>query len=166
MTWPGLTTEAVEKYFRKSIPTEKGHMRQNYQNTISTKVEPSIENDNKEEIIDMMTEVRTNDNFIKIMEETRKVYTDQTGRFPFASSKGNLYIIILYNYDANAILSQPIKSRSQEDIVKGIAKLYKKLKFAGLQPNFHILDNEAPQALKNYLQEQKVKFQLVPPHCH
>jgi hypothetical protein len=38
-----------------------------------------------------------------------QIYTDQTGRFSVVSSKGNKYIMILYDYDSNAILSQPIK---------------------------------------------------------
>jgi hypothetical protein len=33
-----------------------------------------------------------------------QIYTDQTGRFPVISSKGNTYIIVLYEYDSNAIL--------------------------------------------------------------
>ena len=38
-----------------------------------------------------------------------KTYTDQTGRFPYQSSRGNKYIFLLYNYDANAILCEAIK---------------------------------------------------------
>jgi hypothetical protein len=38
-----------------------------------------------------------------------QIYTDQTVRFPVVSSKGNKYVMILYDYDSNAILAQPIK---------------------------------------------------------
>jgi hypothetical protein len=38
-----------------------------------------------------------------------QIYTDQTGRFPVVLSKGNKYIMILYDYGSNAILAQPIK---------------------------------------------------------
>ena len=41
-----------------------------------------------------------------------KIYTDQTGRFPVVSSKGNKYIMVLYDYDSNAILAKPIKDRT------------------------------------------------------
>jgi hypothetical protein len=41
-----------------------------------------------------------------------QIYTDQTGRFPVVSSKGNKYIMILYDYDSNAILAQHIKYRT------------------------------------------------------
>jgi hypothetical protein len=38
-----------------------------------------------------------------------QIYTDQTGRFPMVSIKGDKYIMILYDYGSNAILAQPIK---------------------------------------------------------
>jgi hypothetical protein len=41
--------------------------------------------------------------------DAEKIYTDQTGRFPVISSKGNTYIMVLYEYDGNVILAEPIK---------------------------------------------------------
>jgi hypothetical protein len=34
------------------------------------------------------------------------------------SSKGNKYIMILYDYDSNAILAQPIKDRTAPELLK------------------------------------------------
>ena len=39
------------------------------------------------------------------VEETHKIYTDQTGKYPITSSQGNKYMPIMYVYDANAILA-------------------------------------------------------------
>jgi hypothetical protein len=36
------------------------------------------------------------------------ISTDQAGRFPVKSSKGNSYIMVLYNYDSNGILATTI----------------------------------------------------------
>jgi hypothetical protein len=47
-----------------------------------------------------------------------QIYTDQTGRFPVVSRKGNKYIMILYDYDSNAILAQPIKDRTAPELLK------------------------------------------------
>jgi hypothetical protein len=47
-----------------------------------------------------------------------QIYTDQTGRFPVVSSKGNKYIMILYDYDSNAILAQPIKDRTAAELLR------------------------------------------------
>ena len=43
------------------------------------------------------------------IETIGKVYTDQTGRFPVTSSKGTKYIFVLYSYDTNAILMEPLR---------------------------------------------------------
>ena len=45
----------------------------------------------------------TNLVFLKTMDLTGKMYTDQTGRFPVTSSKGNKYILVAYHYESNAI---------------------------------------------------------------
>jgi hypothetical protein len=37
-----------------------------------------------------------------------QIYTDQTGRFPVVSTKGNKHIMSLYEYDDNAIMSEPL----------------------------------------------------------
>jgi hypothetical protein len=34
-----------------------------------------------------------------------QIYTDQTGCFPVISSKGNVSIMVLYEYDVNAIMA-------------------------------------------------------------
>jgi hypothetical protein len=43
-----------------------------------------------------------------------QIYTDQTGRFPVISSKGNTYIMVLYKYDGNSIMVELIKNRTSE----------------------------------------------------
>lgn len=37
--------------------------------------------------------------------ETLKIYTNQTGRFHITISWGNQYIVVLYDYNTNAILT-------------------------------------------------------------
>ena len=41
-------------------------------------------------------------------------YSDQTERFPLKSSRGNEYIMIMYHFDANAILALPLKINRQK----------------------------------------------------
>ena len=36
----------------------------------------------------------------------------------------------------------------------------------GHKPQLHWLDNEASKALKNFIDEEKTKYQLTPPHIH
>ena len=42
-------------------------------------------------------------------ELTPKSYSDQTGKFPVTSSRGNQYIFILYHFDTNTIHDVPLK---------------------------------------------------------
>jgi hypothetical protein len=43
-----------------------------------------------------------------------KIYIDQTGRFPVISSKGDISIIVLYEYDGNATMAEPIRNNKPE----------------------------------------------------
>jgi len=76
--------------------------------------------------------------------------------------------MVLYDYDSNSIMAVPIKSRTDKAILDGYKVLHTRLCRAGLRPKLQRLDNECSQVLKDYMTEQKVDFQLVPPgvHCH
>ena len=50
--------------------------------------------------------------------ERNTAYTDLTGRFPYMSSRGNQYILVVYDSDSNAILAEPIKTRAAYEIKK------------------------------------------------
>jgi hypothetical protein len=117
-----LTSENVKKYLPKSKATAMGHVNQQRKYTLSTnRVNNAAsqsgtlhkqETDNSDD--------RTHNTFPDIMdinEPTGQIYMDQTGRFPVQSSRGYKYIIILYDHDSNAILAEPMKSRSDHDMI-------------------------------------------------
>jgi hypothetical protein len=95
-----------------------------------------------------------------------KSYSDQTGKFPVQSSRGYNYVMILYHYDSNAILSKPLKTRQAGELTKAWTALHTRLQLNGYAPNLHILDNECSEDLKNAFQKHQVDFQRVPPHVH
>jgi hypothetical protein len=82
------------------------------------------------------------------------------------SSKGNKYIMILYDYDRNVILAQPIKDRTAPELLKPFQVMEQELVALGLKPKLTKLDNEASTLLKMYLHQQNITFQLVPPYSH
>jgi hypothetical protein len=82
------------------------------------------------------------------------------------SSKGNKYIIILYDYDSNAILAQPIKDRTAPELLTAFQVMEQELVARGLKPKLMKLYNEASKLLKMYLHQQNITFQLVPPYSH
>jgi hypothetical protein len=77
-----------------------------------------------------------------------QIYTDQTGRFPVVSSKGNTYIMTLYDYNSNAILAQPIKDFTAPELLKAFQIMEQVLVARGLKPKLMKLDNEASNYLK------------------
>jgi hypothetical protein len=100
-SWPGLIEHAVGKHLSKSKSTTKGHLIQQRQHVRSTKVkdpkviitEPDLDQGIKTQYVYAATI------------DAGQIYTDQTGQFPVVSVKGNKYIMILYDYDSNAILA-------------------------------------------------------------
>ena len=163
-TWPGLTAKRVRKHLDKAIATSKGHMKQIRQGLRSTKQkEPSVMTAPPPNEIEG---ARTGELFCKTVELTGKNYTDQTGRFPVTSSKGSKYVMVAYNYDCNAILAEPIQSRSEASLVRAHQKIHAHLSERGLKPKLIILDNECPSGLKQFFRQQDTEFQLVPPNLH
>jgi hypothetical protein len=98
--------------------------------------------------------------------ETNQIYSDLTGRLPTTSLSGNKYILILYDYDINSILSAPMKNRGDKEMVRAFDLLIQSLIIRGLRPLLERLDNEASLALRNYLTKQGITYQLAPPHIH
>ena len=149
--WPGLNTTVVNKYLGDTAATIKGHLNQKRKSSTSTTQQQPQENKST---------------VIQIIQVPNKTYTDQTGMFPITSSHGNKYIMIMYHCPTNAILAEPIKSRAQEQLVKAFSTMHKVLKNNGHTIDFHILDNEAPPLLLEYLHKEHIKYQKVPPYVH
>jgi hypothetical protein len=95
-----------------------------------------------------------------------QIYTDQTGRFPVISNKGNVSIMVLYEYDGNAITAEPIKNNKAAELLRSFQVMEQTLTARGLKPKLMALDNEASTLLKDYVHDQYINFQLVPPYCH
>jgi hypothetical protein len=161
-SWPGLTEHAVGKHFSKSTSTTKGHLNKQRQNSRTTKIkdakeivtEPDLDHVIKTQLVYAATI------------DAGQIYTDQTRRFPVVSSKGNKYIMILYDYDSNAILAQPIKDKTAPELLKAFQVMEQELVARCLKPKLMKLDNEASKFLKMYLHQQDITFQLVPPYIH
>ena len=58
------------------------------------------------------------------------------------------------------------KEYKQKKKKNGYKTIFEYLTKRGLRPNFQIMDNKCPQSLKDYITEQNITFQLVPPHYH
>ena len=173
-TWPGLTYSNAAKYCPKSEETLKGHMAQTRQGVRSTKVKvkKSENTSSQSQPIDsspdpsaLPTE-RSNEMHIWV-EPISKLYTDDTGRFPIRSRKGNQYIMIAYHCDSNTILTAPFKTKSDKHRIEAYNSIMKRIKARGHKVDLQILDNECSAEYKRVMEEEwNIKFQLVPPEVH
>jgi hypothetical protein len=69
--------------------------------------------------------------------------------------------MILYDYDSNAILAQPIKDLTAPELLKAFQIMEQELVARGLKPKLMKLENEASKLLKAYLHQKDITFKLV-----
>ena len=70
----------------------------------------------------------------------------------------------LYNYDANGILAEAVKSRESASLVEGYDTMYKRLIVAGIKPVIQRLDNEAYEILIKAITDKGLEYQPASPH--
>ena len=82
------------------------------------------------------------------------IYADLTGAFPVNSSRGNKLLYIAYDYDANGILWEPMKSKKYSEMSRVFKTVYEKLEKRGIKLKFHIMDNEASSTVMSWLKKK------------
>jgi hypothetical protein len=96
-----------------------------------------------------------------------QIHSDLTGRFPTTSAKGNTYdVLVLYDYDTNNFLTEPMKIRGDQEMVRAYNKLIQELVDHGFKPRLQRLDNECSSDLRSLRNQHDIQFQLAPPHMH
>ena len=163
-SWPGLSATSVNNLLTPTIATHFGHLRQERQNLQSTQSDidtdffPSSDNPN----------IQTNEIMATItpFKSTKKAFGDLPGKFPFTSSRGHQYFLVIYHYDSNAILVQNLKNRTAPEIKRAYLTIYNMLKTRGSAPDTFILDNETSTLLLNAFECERIQYQLVPPNIH
>ena len=110
---------------------EKEHLDQERSNFQSTKLP---QNDIEEDYFPP-TEVKKTYQVFAVFERTdekkfqpkEKTYSDQTGKFLHMSTRGNQYVFTMYDYDANAILLEPLKSKQSKEIAEVFTTCHNRL---------------------------------------
>ena len=75
------------------------------------------------------------------VEDIRKLYTDDTRRFPVRSLSVNQYIMVAYHCDSSAIIAAPFKSRSDKQRILSCGAIVQQLKNHNMLVELEILDN-------------------------
>ena len=101
-TWPGLIEKLISKYLPESDITAKVHLDQQKQRPAAAAAE---------NVTYLSTKAGENTSkvLLHIFDPTEKNYSDLTGQFPVQSDRGNNCILVAYHYDANNILTTPLK---------------------------------------------------------
>ena len=173
-TWPGLEELSLHRSLKKRMATSMGHLDQERQGLQSTKtlqqiLAEDLSKDVKEDyFLDDTTPEKTNDSIATIIPftESKKGFMDLTGRFPYKSSQGHEYVLVVYDYDSNAILAEPLVSRKGSEIRRGWQTIHNRLKHRGVAPNFYVLDNECSDDLKQTMTNEHVEWQRATPYMH
>ena len=95
LSWPLVNVKNVSKYFPESEETQKGHMKSQLQGVRSTKTQQSTR-------AVPVPIAKQKDIFISLYNPHDTIYTDQTGKFPHASSRGYHYQMIIHEIDGNS----------------------------------------------------------------
>ena len=174
VTWPGLTAERVRQFYPETSATAKGHLDQEHKNLRSTKpaiipLSPSELDNALQDSFPAQDTLKPTHQIMSLIlpfHQPSKAYCDLTGKFPFKSSRGNQYIMVFYNYDANYINAIAIRSRQAAEIKNAFVTHTQTLQQSGVTPDMFILDNEISNDFKNALNKYTITYQLVPPAQH
>ena len=101
--------------------------------------------------------------FLTVLDVTGSIASNQTGRFPVTSNRGNAYV---YIFDPNYIKSVPIRNHSKDELLRAYTKVYAWLTGRGYRPLLHKLDNETSRDIEALVAAKQVKIQYTPPDMH
>jgi hypothetical protein len=163
MGWPMLTARNVQKYYPETIKTAKGHLNQTRKNVRTTKVKATpLETCN----ISHLHGKKVRDVYTQTYMVQETTFSNQTGQFPIWSLCGNKYIMVMVEIGSNPILVEPMKNCKDDKMILAYNTLLLWLKWAGIVPKKHVLDNEVSETMKNHICDTwKLDMELVPPGC-
>ena len=156
-TWPLLTIRNVNKFFLKSEETQKGHMRNQRQGVRSTKKKAEISpltgsSDSAAQIPKEDKEApaieEKKDIFIATYKPREMVFTNQTRKFPHASSRGNNYQMVVHEIEGDSTWVEATKNREEGEMILARWRALKRMQLQGITPRHQVLDNEISEAYK------------------
>ena len=123
-TWPGLTSELIEKHLPKILATAKGHAKLAQNKIRSNRPQDPTPDLPVTSDPPPVTVTRIKTIHITVVEPSYLLATDLTGRFPTISSRGYNYIIVCYIYDTNEIIVRPMKNRSVVEYIRVYQEIF------------------------------------------
>jgi hypothetical protein len=113
-SWPLINVTNVAHYFPKSEETQRGHMCGQRQGVRAT----------KKKTLDVFPNTPTptphgnkKDIFIRIYKLKKKMYSNQTGRFPQVFSLGNKCIMVIHDVNSNSSWAKALKDKTSGKLI-------------------------------------------------
>ena len=106
------------------------------------------------------------DIFISTYKLRDTMFTDQTGKFPHSSSRGNNYQMVIHEIDSNSTWVEPMKNRTEGEMILARRRALTRMHLQGIIPKHQVLDNEISAAYKAEILATDMTYQLVPPDDH
>ena len=125
-------------------------------NTATATSSTATSNDTDDDFLPSLTSppaTRTHQVYADFASTTGQIFSDLTGRFIQASSRGHTDLLVIYDYDSNYIHVEPMTSKSGPAILAAYAKVHALLSSRGLKPALQRLDNEASSALQSFMND-------------
>jgi hypothetical protein len=176
--WPGLTLDAARKHFPDSEETHKGQGWKTPSGLRSTKTKKGPLFDDCDDALGDEQEAQLPLRPVKkektisycipnlADEATQKIWSDQPGRFPKKSSKGNQYIMVLTESNSDIIFIEATKNCSSGEMIWAYQKLINRLHATRIVPKHHILNNKCSDQFKKTIKCNEMTYQLIPPPGH
>ncbi len=74
--------------------------------------------------------------------------------------------MVAIHLDANYIFAEPMKNRTEGEMISAYQKIINRMKAAGLGIKKQVLDNECSTAMKACIKSNGMTHELVPPGQH
>jgi hypothetical protein len=144
--WPGLSVDDVRIHLAKADATVKGNLNQQRQSTLSTQTQAPT----NAPALDPTSTGKTEFIYATII-NYGQIHSDLTGRFPTTSAKGKKYVLVVYDYDTNNVLKEPMKNRGDQEMVRAYNKFIQEGVDHVFKPRLQRLDNECSSDLRSLL---------------
>ena len=144
----GLTSKLIIQDLPPSVNTALGHLRQQYQNTRSTKKLRPLSR--------IPSSIKKTNNEFVFFQPTDTIFSDQTGAFPTMSSRGYCYIMFVYVYDINAILMRFLKTKAGAEHLPTFKDFHNLLLHRGMQQKCCRMDNECSAPALVFRQRMRI----------
>ena len=132
LTCPLTTVKNVNKHFPESDDIQKFHICNLLLGVRFTQNNPPLAPSPTPLSIPILP---TKDVFVTVYNPRKTIFTDQTGKFPLRSSRGNQYQMIVHDIDSASSWIKPMKNRTEVEIVLARLQALARMKLQGIVPN-------------------------------